>query len=79
MEVSDNMLKMNRDWDPSYLKQLFDEDFYDQGDLWKSNVCDDDLVNESFRVEREKYCPIIEDISMDDTTLCSAVEKIEEE
>ena len=28
--------------------------------------------------EVEKYCPIVEDISIDDNELCSAVEKIEQ-
>ena len=79
MEVSDSMLFRNRDWDPSYLKLLFAEDFNDVSDLWQSNVTDCELMNETCRVERERYCPITEDISMDDTTLCSVVEKIEEE
>ena len=35
------------------------------------------MVNESSNAER--YCPIIEDISLDDSELCTAVEKIEQE
>ena len=48
-------------------------------ELWKSNVADSVLVNETSRVERQPYCPVTEDISLDDQTLCSAVEKIEQE
>ena len=45
--------------------------------MWSSNVTDSDLVQECERVE--KYCLIMEDISLDDSTLCQAVEIIEEE
>ena len=79
MDVSDKLLVTNRDWDPSYLQLLFDEDFNDHSDLWKSNVSDEQLVTETVRVEHEKYQPITEDISLEDDILCSAVEKIEEE
>ena len=81
MDMSDEYLCRNRDWDPSYLQLLFAEDFNDVTELWKSNVRDDELVTESIRVETEcqPYCPITEDISLDDSTLCEAVEKIEEE
>ena len=48
-------------------------------ELWKSNVADSVLVNETSRVECQPYCPVTEDISLDDQTLCSAVEKIEQE
>ena len=77
MELCDNDLWTNRDWDPSYLQQLFSDEFYDYSDMWKSNVSDGELVKECERVD--KYCPIIEDISLYDDTLCSAVEKIESE
>ena len=79
MEVSDHLLVSNRDWDPSYLQLLFQEDFYDHSELWKSNVQDKELVTETARVERERYCPITEDISLDDEILYTGVEKIEEE
>ena len=79
MEVSDDILMGNRDWDPCYLRLLFEDDFHDVTELWKSNVRDEELVTETVRVEREKYCPITEDISLDDATLCSEVEKIEDE
>ena len=77
MDVADVSLIRNRDWDPGYLRTLFDEDFYEFGDLWKSNVQDEELVRESNRLEH--YCPITEDISLDDNVLCEAVEHVEEE
>ena len=77
MELSDEFLWQNRDWDPSYLKDLMDTDFNDLSDLWSSNVRDSELVSEVERVER--YCPITEDISLDDDTLCHAVDTIEDQ
>ena len=79
MEVSDIELSRNRDWDPNYLHDLMMDDFYEFNDLWQSNIRDGDLVQETDRVERECYCPLVEDISLEDEVLCSAVEKIEEE
>ena len=76
MDVSDRFLWQNRDWDPSYLSTIFDMDFHDFNDLWISNTQDSELVKVAEHVE--KYCPIVEDISMDDTELCNAVEAIEE-
>ena len=70
-------LWVNRDWDPCYLNELFREDFNDYSHMWYSNVSDGELVQEVNKIER--YCPITEDISMDDTELCTAVEKIKEE
>ena len=77
MEIPDRLLYTNMDWDPSYLQLIFSQDFYDFSHMWSSNVTDMELVQESEKVER--YCPITEDISMDDSTLCQAVEMIEEE
>ena len=77
MDIPDVTLVRNMDWDPSYLKDLLQEDFYDFGDLWRSNVQDHELVQESNRVER--YCPVTEDISLEDEVLCQAVENVEEE
>ena len=79
MEVSDIELSKNRDWDPNYLRDLMMDDFYELNDLWQSNIRDGDLVPETDRVECECYCPLVEDISLEDEVLCSAVEKIEEE
>ena len=79
MDVSDYYLLQNRDWDPSYLSQLFSELFYyDFTDLWNTgNMNDMDLVSAVEKVE--KYSPIVEDISLDDEVLCAAVEQIEDE
>lgn len=77
MELSDSYLWTNRDWDPNYLLDIFREDFNDYSTLWKSDLSDLALVKEVEKME--KYSPIVEDISMDDTTLCYAVEQIEEE
>ena len=79
MEISDSCLMRNRDWDPSYLSEVIGLDFFDFDDLWHNGaeVDDKDLVQ---NVEKlEKYCPIVEDISLEDEVLCSEVEKIEEE
>ena len=75
MDISDGYLLENRDWDPLYLSKLFDKEFNNFDDLWISDISDNDLKMEAERVE--KYVPIVEDISVDDDELCSAVEKIE--
>ena len=77
MDVPDSCLIHNHDWDPSYLSQLLSDDFFDFNELWSNNMGDVELVQEVEKVE--KYCPTVEDISMDDEVLCNAVEKIEEE
>ena len=77
METLDYLMWMSKDWDPNYLKEIFREDFDDYSELWKSNVGDTDLIKEVENVE--KYCPVVGDISLDDKTLCAAVEKIEDE
>ena len=47
MDISDEHLICNRDWDPSYLSQIFDVEFYDFTDMWaSSNVSDSDLITE---------------------------------
>ena len=77
MEVPDSLIIRNRDWDPSYLSLLLSQDFYEFNDLWSSNVSDAELLNSE--KEKNMYCPVGEDISMDDDTLCKAVEDIEME
>ena len=77
MDISDSLLSSNRDWDPSYLNEIFQEDFYEFSELWSSNVMDSELVQECNKIDI--YCPVTEDISLDDQTLCSAVEHIEKE
>ena len=77
MEVSDVKLFCDRDWDREYLMDIFTQDFEEYPNTWESNVSDTQLVN---HVEKlEKYFPVVEDISMDDETLCSAVKQIEYE
>ena len=76
MEISDSFLACNRDWDPMYLSTIFDMDFYDFNELWGNSVNDSELVDAVRNVET--YRPIVEDISMDDSELCVAVESIEE-
>ena len=55
---------------------LFSDEFEDYSDMWKSNITDMELVNEVNKMEF--YCPIVEDISIEDNVLCTTVEKIEE-
>ena len=76
MDISDTILWQNQDWDPCYLSSIFDVDFNDFSDLWTNNMSDLELVEAVKDVE--SYSPIVEDISLDNTELCSAVEKIEE-
>ena len=75
MELSDEFLLVNRDWDPNYLKELMDTEFHDFTEMWHSNVEDFELVNETEKVER--YCPVTEDISIDDETLSKALDDVE--
>ena len=77
MNVSDSDFLTNRDWDPCYLRELVSRDFFDFSEHWKSLVTDVDLNIEMDNFER--YCPITEDISIDDEVLWTAVEKIEHE
>ena len=77
MELRDDALMRNRDWDPSYLSMLFSKDFNDSSDLWQSSVGDSELISHVEHVE--KYVPNVEDISIEDNVLCEAVERIEEE
>ena len=80
MDGDDEIFVSNKDWDPSYLYELFKEDFFDFEDMSISEtVSDGDLVKVVESVENGKYCPEVEDISFDDDALCSAVEKIEKE
>ena len=77
MDIPDQFIICNRDWDPSYLSEILDGDFFEFSDLWESDVQDTELVMELEKVE--KYSSIIEDISVEDEVLCRAVESIEEE
>ena len=77
MDVADELLCRNKDWDPAYLCDIFTEDFFDFQELWDNSITYCVLVDSVSKMEQ--YCPVVEDISMDDNELCQAVEKIEEE
>ena len=49
--------------------------------MWnEESVGDDELVKCVEKMDlKQRYCPIVEDISMDDSMLCAAVEQIENE
>ena len=70
---------MNQDWDPTYLRYIFSQDFYEFRELWSSNVADKDIVALMEKSKNERYEPIVEDISLDDSTLYNAVTQIEKE
>ena len=77
MEVSDELIVSNRDWDPCYLREILSVDFFEFDDHWDLDIKDGQLVVAMEQVE--KYTPITEDISLDDEVLCNVVEKIEYE
>ena len=77
MDVSEAALVCNKDWDPSYLRDIFDSDFHDFSELWANSVGDMELLHDVESVER--YCPEVEDISLDDESLVNAVTEIENE
>ena len=77
MDLSDKALLSNSDWDPTYLSSIFDMDFHDLSELWGYGMGDSELVDVVNKVE--KYCPIVEDISIEHTVLCEVVERIETE
>ena len=75
MDILNEMLVSEQYWDPLYLHELFREDFYDFNPLWKSSLCHRDLVHAVETLKR--YNPLVDDISLDDDVLCSAVKEIE--
>ena len=77
IDLSDDYLISNCDWDLNYLKEIFTEDFECFDSLWSSNISDMELLSNVQEIER--YCPITEDITIEDDLLCAAVEKIEQE
>ena len=79
--MEDIDFESNLDWDPSYLASICNVDFFDMSELWKGSyyVMDSELLQMDYSKSRNVYCPEVEDISMDDDELMSAVEKIEEE
>ena len=66
-----------------YLASIFDTEFEDISDIWDLHysMTDSELccVMENFEKEKVVHSTIIEDISMDDDRLCSAVEANEKE
>ena len=80
MELSDRIFYTNHDWDPQYLRELVCQDFYEFGDHWKSALGDRELIaTVEGATAMEPYCPLVEDISLDDETLYDAVTQIENE
>ena len=75
MDLCDQIFVTNRDWDPTYLRQIVAQDFYEFKELWQNSIGDGELVQAMEAADR--YTPMVEDISLDDTTLCKAVEEIE--
>ena len=78
MDISDRLFATNHDWDPQYLRELVTQDFYDFSEHWQNSISDMDLVSAE-GCSSHQYCPVIEDISLDDDTLYEAVEQIEYE
>ena len=86
MDLPDHYFISNRDWDPSYLSMLFRDDFYDMSDLWNvpNSLGDNELLEQVNILEghtdtraRERYIPIVEDITVEDDVLLDAVNQIE--
>ena len=57
---------------------MISQDFYEFSDLWQNGICDKELVT-AVDVATERYCPMVEGISIDDDTLYEAVVQIERE
>ena len=77
MEFSDRIFATNRDWDPQYLRELVSIDFFDFKEHWEMSLSDMELLKAEGA--KDRYCPLVEDISVDDQTLYKAVEQIEYE
>ena len=77
MDISDDLLMQNIDWDPVYLASIFDTEFSDCSELWVNEMDDSQLLE--VVEQSERYSPIVEDISLDDNVLYLAVEQIETE
>ena len=80
MELSDRIFFTYRDWYPQYLREIVSQDFYDFTKHWQSSLADMELVEVAKKAMASgRYCPLIEDISLDDDTLYDAVTQIESE
>ena len=75
MELDD--IWLNLDWDPVYLASIFDVDFDDMSDLWRSEsfIEDQELLT---AMENFHGCDVnstfMEENSLNDELLCDAVE-----
>ena len=76
MELSDRIFATNHDWDPQYLRELVMVDFFDFKEHLETSLSDLELLKAE---ATDRYCPLMEDISLDDQTLYKAVEQIEQE
>ena len=73
MECLDGALTCNSDWDPMYLSEIFSQDFFVLIICGQVIVC----PRPHSCVETiKRYNPLVEDISLDDETLCQAVEEM---
>ena len=80
MELSDRIFFTNNDWDPQYLREIVSQDFYDFTEHWQSSLANMELVEAVEKVVTSgRYCPLVENISLDDDTLYDAVAQIESE
>ena len=78
MDISDEVFICNRDWDPVYLSGIFDEEFFDFSDMWRSSVSDGELVSASQKVKKQISLSSMDDESSDDIYLRNVVEQLEE-
>ena len=69
----------NLDWDPSYLELILSHDFFYMADLWNDgSLTDLEIVNLCEESQnKEIYNPVLEDITLEDDELLSAVTDIE--
>ena len=77
MDIADRVFATNRDWDPHQLREIVMQDFYDFMELWQSEISDMELV--ALEGPSGSYCPVVEDMSLDDEGLYEAVAQIEQE
>ena len=78
MDIADHVFVTNLDWDPQYLMECVTQEFYDFTEHWQNCLSDKELIDGE-RPRPGSYCPLVEDISLDDDTLYEAVEQIEQE
>ena len=73
MDIADCVFVTNLDWDPQYLMECVTQDFYDFTEHWQNCLSDKELIDG--QRPGPQYCPVVEDISLDDDT----VQQIEHE